>query len=612
MVRTATRTALFALMTAASLSSAAAQSRLVVFGDSLSDNGNLAIATGNAQPGYPSLRFSNGLVWAEQLVGPLANFFPVGPVNNARSVDFAFGGARTDTAVANPPGVPTQVGAYFARGGAFGSNDVVSVWAGANDLFQAIPGAGANPATAQAVMSGVATGAAANVAAQVSALAGAGASTIVVMNLPDIGVAPAFSPTPAAPLATFSSLTFNGALSAGLANVAAARAGANIISVDIASVFDQIRLNPAAFGFANVTQACVAVAACVGGSLATQNSYLFWDGVHPTTAGHALVAQAVRQYLFAPQLSAYSATLAEIALNGRRSEALRGFDRLRDHAAAPGVNSYFVNVFGDIGESKTAAQRSAFDWRVGGVQLGMTRAITNAYTIGLIGSVSTGSVKAGPNNVVSYDATTFALDVLAGWKSNGFFGNVGLGAGFSRMSDWERKTFVGPLTNKADASGLALSATLEGGYEARFGAFALTPMARLGFLRAQSDSFEESGVVAPIAYARRTIDAVSGAVELRAGFDIMRETSRSLSAYALVGYEDFLSYSGGAVRGRLVGNTARPFSTRIGDMTGEGLLLGGGLSGAFGAVKISADYRASLGKGDGVRHRGAIAASFAF
>lgn len=604
--------ALFALMTTALVAPASAQSRLVVFGDSLSDNGNLAIATGNAQPGYPSGRFSNGPVWAEQLVGPLANFFPVGPVNNARSVDFAFGGARADTAVANPPGVPTQIGAYLARGGAFGANDVVSVWAGANDLFQAIPIAGANPATAQAVMGAVATTAAGNVAGSVNALAGAGARTIVVTNLPDIGVAPAFAPTPATGLATFSSATFNAALAGNLAAVAGARPGANVISVDIASVFSAIRSDPAAFGFANVTQACVATPACAGGTVAAQNAYLFWDGVHPTVAGHALVAQTIRQYLFAPQLSAYSATLAEIALNGRRSEALRGFERLRDHAAAPGVNAYFVNVFGDIGETKAAAQRSAFDWRVGGVQFGMTRALTNAYTIGLVGSISTGSVKAGLNDTVNYDATSFALDVLAGWKSNGFFGNVGLGAGVTRMSDWKRKTFVGPLANKADASGLAFSATLEGGYEMRMGAFALTPSARLGFLHAQSDSFAESGIVAPIAYGRRTVDAVTGAVELRAGFDIVRDAGRALTAYALVGYEDYLSYSGGAVRGRIVGNTAQPFSTRIGDMTGEGVLLGGGLSGAFGALKVSADYRASLGKGDGVRHRGTLGLGVAF
>ncbi len=606
MFRPATRAALLALMTSALVAPAAAQQRLVVFGDSLSDNGNLALATGNAQPGYPSGRFSNGPVWAEQLVGPLANFFPIGAVNNARHVDFAFGGARTDTAVANPPGIPTQIGAYFARGGGFGANDVASVWGGANDIFQGIPGAAANPATAQATMTGVSTAAAINIAGSVNAVAGAGATTVLVMNLPDIGAAPAFNTSPAGPLASLSAATFNSALANSLAAVAAARPGTNVISVDVNGVFQQIVANPAAFGFSNVTQACVAVAACAGASTAAQNAWLFWDGVHPTAAGHALVAATVRQYLFAPQYAALSASVAEIGVLGRRSEALRGFERLNGHSAEPGRNEFFVNVFGDIGESKAGAARAGFDWRTGGVQFGMTRALTANYTVGLVASVSTGDVKSGFNDTVRYDATSFAIDALAGWKSNGWFGNVGLGAGVTNVTDWKRKTFVGPLENAGSGGAWAFSATAEGGYVAQFGAFSLTPTLRLGWLHARSDSFTETGVVAPIAYASRTINAVAGAAELKAGFDIVREPGRVFSAYALVGYEDFLSYSGQAVRGRLAGNTARPFSTRIGDMSGEGFMLGAGLAGHFGAVKLTADYRASLGKGDGVRHRGAL------
>lgn len=533
-------------------------------------------------------------------------------MNNLRSTDFAFGGARTDTAVAQPPGIPTQIGAYFARGGAFGANDVVSVWGGANDIFQGIPGAAANPATAQATMAAVSTAAAVNVAGSVNALAGAGARTVLVMNLPDIGAAPAFNTSPAAPLGSFSAATFNSALSSAVTTAAAARPGTNVISVDINGVFQQIVMNPAAFGFSNATQPCVAVPSCLGAPAAAQNAFLFWDGVHPTAAGHALVAATVRQYLFAPQLAALSASVAEIGLVGRRSEALRGFERLNGHSAEPGRNEFFVNVFGDVGETKAGAARAGFDWRSGGVQFGMTRAFSTNYTVGLVASVSTGSVKTGFNDTVRYDATSFALDALAGWRNNGWFGNLGLGAGVTSVSDWKRKSFVGPLENAASGSNWAFSATAEGGYVAQFGAFSLTPTLRLGWLHSRSDAFAETGVVAPIAYGSRTINALAGAAELKAGFDIVREPGRLVSAYALVGYEDYLSYSGQAVRGRLAGNTAQPFSTRIGDMTGEGVMVGGGLAGAFGSVKLTADYRASLGKGDGVRHRGALGVKFAF
>ena len=50
--------------------------RAVVFGDSLSDNGNIAAANGGVVPNYLPLllqRFSNGPVWAEQAFGGATN-----------------------------------------------------------------------------------------------------------------------------------------------------------------------------------------------------------------------------------------------------------------------------------------------------------------------------------------------------------------------------------------------------------------------------------------------------------------------------------------------------------------------------------------------------------
>lgn len=585
--------------------------RLVVFGDSLSDNGNLWIATGGANPPYPSQRFSNGPVWAEYLAGSLNKFYPLGPVDNAANVDFAFGGSRTDTLVALPPGVPTQIGAYVARGGGFGANNLAAVWAGANDLFQAIPVAGANPATAQAVMTGVATGAAANVATSANQIAGLGARSIVVLNLPDIGAAPAFNTGAAASLASYSATTFNAALAGDLAALAAARPATNIVSVDIAGLFNAAVANPGAFGFSNVTQACVAVASCASAPQAQQNAYLFWDGVHPTTAGHALIAAAVREYLMAPISAAASAAVSETALTTRRSDAMRGFDRLREHAAATGVNEYFVNPYGDVGRAKGGARRFGEEWRLGGVQFGMTRALTTEMIFGMIGSVSYGSIDGRDGSRASFDMANFSADLLGAWRRGGFFVNGGLGAGVGAMTDWKRKT-VGPLQNEGDSSVWTASAMLESGYEMRMGSFALTPSARLGWLHANAASFTENGVVAPIAYRARSIDALTGGVELRAGVDFLAAPGQKLTGYALVGYEDFLSYSGGAVKGRLYNNTALPFSTSIGDLRGEGVIFGGGLSGQFGAAKLNADYRVSLGKGDGVRHRFGVGARMTF
>jgi outer membrane lipase/esterase len=62
---------------------------------------------------------------------------------------------------------------------------------------------------------------------------------------------------------------------------------------DVVQIFDLNRLlldiveHPLAYGLLNVTDACAASAAC------DPSTYLFWDGIHPTSAGHALIADAM-------------------------------------------------------------------------------------------------------------------------------------------------------------------------------------------------------------------------------------------------------------------------------------------------------------------------------
>src|SRR5690606_37399432 len=218
--------AALAVAAAAAASAAHAQSydRLVVFGDSLSDNGNLYIVTSGANPTSPPYyegRFSNGPVFTELLGFDAGRYAAGAPVTG--SINLAFGGARTDSA-ASPPGMPLQLMAYLGGGGTFGPNDLVSVLGGANNIFQRIEAFAAlqdddpqrgNPT---GFVAPTAAGAAADINGLVDQIASAGAGTILVTNLPRLGVTPQFNQGPgaaAAPLADFAGQTFNSALQSG-------------------------------------------------------------------------------------------------------------------------------------------------------------------------------------------------------------------------------------------------------------------------------------------------------------------------------------------------------------------------------------------------------------
>lgn len=257
---------------------------ITVFGDSLSDNGNVYIATLGLLPGsnygfysfagtsLTTQYFSDGPnttpaaagapgLWIDQLAGKLHLTDPQ-PVL-AGGTNYAVGDAQTGTA--NPQDLGRQVALFSAThpGGA-SPTDLYTFWAGANDLFN-----GADPRqTADTISS------------YIAALHGQGADDFLWLNLPLLGDTPDGAPAKAALNAA--SLLFNDQWARDLA--ALQGAGIHVTGVDIAHLFTGIIANPGAYGLSNVT------ASAQGQNLTTDAGFLFWDGLHPTTQGHALVA----------------------------------------------------------------------------------------------------------------------------------------------------------------------------------------------------------------------------------------------------------------------------------------------------------------------------------
>ncbi len=243
---------------------------IVVFGDSLSDDGNLLFFEDQPRPDpelYYEGRFSNGPVWAEYLVDPERL--------DLSKTDIALGGAQTDGLT--PPGLLEQVSTYIAvgTGGSLSADTLFIIWIGSNDFLN---GDGDFPEAVD------------NINTAMDRLVEFGAMHIVVFNLPDLGAIPDTIGTSEAVAATDFTLNFNTELANMLDQFRIEYPGAGLYEFDVYSFFMEIQNNPADFGFTNVTEASP--------NFEIENNFegaghLFWDEKHPTTAAHARIADRV-------------------------------------------------------------------------------------------------------------------------------------------------------------------------------------------------------------------------------------------------------------------------------------------------------------------------------
>ena len=583
----------------ASSASAQSYSRLVVFGDSLSDNGNLYAATGGGTPTSPPYfqgRFSNGPVFTE-LLGFNAGLYAMGaPVNG--SVNYAFGGARTDNAL-NPPGMRNQLLAYMGAGGTFGSNDLVSILGGANNIFQAFPAAAGNPLTAQATMQAVATGAAADINFLVDSVASAGAGTILVTNLPRLGITPQFSASnplvgpQGSALADFAGTSFNSALLNGLFGVAAANPDTNVILMDLYKISDPLAGNPGAFGLTNATDSCFnGVTVC-----ADPDSYLYWDGVHPTAAGHRLIAALANDYLYYGDLGAQSTVQAETGFRQREDLLDLASEGLSARGTwEPGTHLSFGAVADSIDTDArgVVAAAEATGW---GGRVSLDHVTSGGARFGMAGTFRTAEVEAGP---MAFDVETYAFDAYAGWRTGAMFVNAAVGGSIDQYDEITRVTALAPIVHTGATDGGSLGARLQAGTWINMGGIALSPRAAISFVSTDVNGYVEQGAAAQYQYEDRTVQAASGEVSLRA-----EGGGEGLKFWIEGGYRDTFSDSRDAVRVGIAGNPAQILERDIDDPFGGSMIASAGLEADVGPGTVSVGYRGRFGDAaDG--HVGAI------
>lgn len=261
--------------------------KIFIFGDSLSDTGNIFAATGNLFPPSPPYfngRLSNGPLAVEVLADRL------GLTLNLLT-NFAIGGAKTgrenigDIGLIKFGGLLDQIDRFSQRLGSQRANPkaLYLVWAGGNDLLNL--STDLDTAVTQAVE---------NITTTVTRLAELGAKNIVVVQNPNFGRTPLSLQAGQFETLTQATREFNAELRSTLSALERRSENLDIILTNLFSLGEEIAQNPVRFGLSNVVDSYLQGLVPRDPTL-DPNRFFFWDQVHPTGRIHDLFATALRQ-----------------------------------------------------------------------------------------------------------------------------------------------------------------------------------------------------------------------------------------------------------------------------------------------------------------------------
>lgn len=507
------------------------------FGDSLTDSGFFRpLLPASVRPVTGQFTTNPGFVWSQYL----ADYYGTSAGANGNGqfgTNYAAGGARVginSTGALGPiPSMATQVNNYLtANGGRADSRALYTVWGGANDLF-AITNAGADPTTTIA-------GAVASQVGIVATLRNAGAKYILVPTVPDLGLTPAFRAQGPVVQATGTTLTnnYNNALFGALAGN-----GLRVIPLDTVTLLREIAANPGAYGFTNITgtacqpQITANSLTCNPTSYVTPdapNTYLFADGVHPTSRAHQILAQYAVSVLEGPRLIA--ALPHATAVTGRaRAEQVAG--HLAGKPAGDGMR-WWVDTRADIQryddgnlyDSVGPAIGGGVDWTSGN------------FTYGVFGNLSRNHYDFG-NSAGDYQQLDIAIGGFGAWYGENAWVNGQLSYGLVKY-DIDREIWLGPVKRSHEGSpdGKNLTFGINAGWQFKGEKLSHGPVIGLLAQRIDVDGYTESdsGQSTALAYPDQSFDSLIGSIGWQASFEV----SDHLKPYAKLTYDrEFEDYA---------------------------------------------------------------------
>lgn len=534
---------------------------LYVFGDSLSDNGNLYKLIAYPPAPYYAGRFSNGPVWAEYLPSLTGLAFTPGQ-------DYAYGGAFTGDLTVNGtdygtnyvsaglPGITTEIAGFTTAGGHFNNADVVTLWGGANNYFLYAGLVEADPSDAAPLISNAVSTTITQLTADTSALISLGARTLIVPNLPSLGSTPDYNTSPlGTELGDAFSNAHNAALPAQMASLHATT-GANILVLNTQQLLTTVIANPAAYGFTNVTDACIDVTSCVSGSTAVQNTYVFWDGVHPTTHAQEFIAEyAARslqgfESLSVPARRGTTDAQDFQSLLGNRMETLRAagtgftYNIQSNLAAAPDTStdpaqklSLYITGSGSFDTRNNTATTIGYNGDTTAVALGADYAFSPSLRAGLAVGLTNGHANVNEGGHVDDNAANIGLYALA---TQGLIYEEFSAAYGDNWYNIRRPGVLGGIQGKSQGASYSVSATA--GYVFPITAnLSLTPSAGLDYTNVTLQNYTETGdPLLTQAVAGQGYQQLLGQAGVEAATSIIIGTTR-VATYATAGMQARLS-----------------------------------------------------------------------
>ncbi len=560
---------------------------LYVFGDSLSDSGNLFALTGGASPPSPPYfngRVSNGPVWVESLAPSLG--FPY-----VQATNFAIAGAETGTGA--PIDVLNQVNGFIGGGGTVPNNALTIIWAGNNDFLR-------NAATTppSVLTSTVIT----NIGTAIGTLNAFGAQNFLIPNLPKFGLSPGGASTGLADSLNALASFYNTNLHTTLIGLEQSL-GVNIFIMDIEGLFDDVIANPDIYGFANVTIPCLNGLAQPTGACPTDavaDATLFWDAIHPTRAAHSVVAefaQATLAMFNQPRVVAATSYFGPIVLDAQRQTVEQRLMAVR--STSNGSNApanVYVSYRSGSGDRDDRASLEGFDYDLNLVTIGADKVVGSGWVVGASASIGSGEIEQIGGGVID-------VDTLTGSAYVGFSGESGMfldltAALSSEDYDTVRNTFFTPRPEAVgDTSGTSGMVNFEAGWSIEAGGFRAAPFAGVRFVSSDVSAYQENGAaMLNLTVLDQRTSGLVGQVGLEFGGTYSREGLRVVPLLR-VAYEkelDKLSY-GSSVQT----STGQIVTIGRGAATDDRITANAGLGLVGERFGLSVSYQGSIDNSDG-------------